>query len=247
MLSDKEQQRYQRQLLLPDFGASSQLLLKQSKVLVVGAGGLGGPVAYYLAAAGVGHLVICDNDVVEESNLNRQILHSTSRIGLAKSDSADASLKDLNPEIVIESHNVFVDEKNIAVLAKGADIIVDCLDNITTRMHINAFAVKTGTPIMHGGIEEWTGQITLVQPGQTLCLNCLFEGAEDTSTPKPVLGAVAGVIGTTQALETLKFLMNKSNLAGNLLYFDGMNLEWTKIPVQRNNDCPVCGDKNNNS
>lgn len=243
MISREEQIRYQRQLILPNFGEDAQEKLKGAKVLVVGAGGLGGPVCYYLAAAGIGNLIIVDKDVVDLSNLNRQILHSTTEIGTTKTDSAFKTLSNLNPEINIRTHNISVDDSNIEHLVDSAHIIVDCLDNIKTRHVLNRFSIKKKVPIVHAGIDGWSGQITLISPPETACINCLFETSVDNDEPKPVLGALAGVIGTMQALETIRFLIGKSSLKNMLLYFDGVNMEWTKLPIQKNATCKVCRSK----
>lgn len=241
MLDNSEKERYLRQILLPDFGEEAQEKLKQSTAFISGAGGLGGPVAFYLAAAGVGHLIICDRDHVDLSNLNRQILHGTHDIGKPKSESALQTLQDLNPHICIDVHTISIDDDNIGLYAKDADIIVDCLDNVPTRLVLNRFGIAKGIPIMHAGINNWTSQITLVDPPKTPCLNCLFDSEEEASGPKPVLGAVAGVTGTMQALETIKFLIGaEGNLRNQLLYFDAKNAEWTKLSVNKNVNCKVC-------
>jgi len=242
MLSDKEKQRYQRQLLLPDFGEEAQAKLKKSKVFVAGAGGLGGPVCFYLAAAGVGHLVICDRDKVELSNLNRQILHGTHKIGVPKADSAYEVLSNLNTDIVVETHVASIDETTIDKLAKGADIIVDCLDNILTRRVLNRYSLNRSIPIMHAGIDGWNAQMSLLYPPKTPCMNCLFDEALDTTEPKPVLGSVAGAVGTMQALETIKFLIGKPDLSNTLVFFDALTLEVTKLNIHKNKNCPECGN-----
>ncbi len=242
MLTQNEETRYLRQLILPDFGAAAQQRIKNSKVFVAGAGGLGGPASIYLAAAGVGHLVIVDRDRVELSNLNRQILHSTNDIDVPKADSALQTLSELNPDIIIETHHVSIDDSSISELAKDATIIVDCLDNIPTRMVLNRYSLSTNTPIVHAGIDCWTAQLTVLQPPFTPCINCLFEDVPEDGKPKPVLGAVAGVMGTMQALETLKFLSgNTTVLQNKLLFFDAQNMDWVKIDLHKNPHCPQCG------
>ncbi len=241
VLNSDEKQRYFRQLILAQFGEEAQLRLKKAKVFIVGAGGLGGPVSFYLAAAGVGHIIICDRDVVELSNLNRQILHGTSDINCSKADSAKNTLTELNPGITIETHKVTIDDKNISDYATGVDIIIDCLDNVPTRLMINKFAVNANIPIMHAGIDSWTAQLTLIKPGLTPCLQCLFNTYEEAEGPKPVIGAMAGVTGTVQALETLKYLSGVGEtLENKLAYFDSLNMEWAKIPIFKNEDCMVC-------
>lgn len=241
MLNKEERKRYQRQLILSNFGEVAQEKIKHSKVLIVGAGGLGSPVSIYLAAAGVGHIVICDCDKVELSNLNRQILHSTLDISKQKSNSAKESLSNLNPEITIDTHTVKIDNSNIEGLAMGVDLIVDCLDNIETRLALNSCSLKNNIPIMHAGIDSWTAQITLLQPPETACMNCLFSDYIETDAPKPVIGAMAGIVGTIQAFETLKYLAKTGvNLKNKLLYFDGLNQEWTKLDLSKSDDCKIC-------
>ncbi len=243
MLSEKEQTRYLRQLILPEFGEEGQLKIKNSKVLIIGAGGLGGPVSYYLAAAGVGHLIICDRDKVELSNLNRQILHGTNDIDVSKADSAHETLSNLNPSITVETHEVAVDDSNIAKYAEGVDVIVDCLDNVPSRFVINRYSIETGTAVVHAGIDCWTGQLTLLNPPHTPCVNCLFDGAEEDGKPKPVLGAVAGVIGTMQALETINYLTGRETFKNKLMFFDAHTMEWVKMDLHKNPDCSICGEK----
>lgn len=241
MLNEREQKRYLRQLILPDFGDAAQQKLKNSTVFIAGAGGLGGPVALYLAAAGVGRLIIADRDAVELSNLNRQILHSTDDIDVAKSVSAKETLSKLNPEIKIITRQINIDDNSISKLAAGADIIVDCLDNIPTRYVLNRYAIAKGIPIMHAGIDCWTAQLSFIQPPDTACLHCLFESFVENGAPKPVLGAVAGVLGTMQALETLKYLAGmEMTLKNKLLFFDAQEMEWTKLDLYKSEHCPVC-------
>ncbi|WP_075589933.1 HesA/MoeB/ThiF family protein [Labilibacter marinus] len=240
MLSKQEESRYQRQLILPDFGESAQLKLKNSTVFVAGAGGLGGPVCFYLAAAGIGKLIICDRDTVDLSNLNRQILHGTAEIDVPKADSANKTLSNLNTEIVIETHNTSINDDNIEQLASMADIIVDCLDNIATRNVLNRFSIKNKIPVMHAGIDGWNAQLTLLNPPLTACMSCLFDEAIDTDEPKPVLGAVAGAVGTLQALETIKYLTAKSSVENTLLFFDALGLEYHKLPIEKNENCSAC-------
>lgn len=240
MLSENEQSRYQRQLILSQFGEEAQEKLKQSTVFVAGAGGLGGPVCYYLAAAGVGNLIICDRDKVDLSNLNRQILHGTNDIDIPKTDSALQTLSNLNPEISIETYHISIDDNSINDIANNADIIVDCLDNIATRRVLNTFSIKNKIPIMHAGIDGWNAQLTLLNPPLTPCMNCLFDSSVDTNEPKPVLGAVAGAVGTMQSLETIKYLTGETSVENTLLFFDALTLEFNKLPIGKNKNCNAC-------
>lgn len=241
MLNKEERERYLRQLILTELGEEGQNKLTNAKVLIVGAGGLGGPVAMYLTAAGIGHIVLCDKDVVDLSNLNRQILHSTTDLNRAKSESAHETLTSLNPLVTVETYKIAIAKNNIMDFTNGVDIIVDCLDNIDTRMVLNQHAIENKIPIMHAGIEGWNGQLTLIAPPETLCLQCLFDSYEESDKPKPVLGAMAGVIGTMQALETIKYLAGiGENLKNTLAYYDALKMEWFKISIEKNKDCSAC-------
>lgn len=241
MINQEDHIRYLRQIILPEFGEKGQEKLKNSKVLIVGAGGLGGPVALYLTAAGVGHIIICDKDVVDLSNLNRQILHNTNNLNSKKSDSALKTLNDLNPNIKVETFNVSITENNIAKYATGVNIVIDCLDNIKTRLVLNNYSIQTNIPIMHAGVEGWNGQLSLIHPPETFCLQCIFEGAEDSEKPKPILGAMAGIIGSLQALETIKYLTGiGENLKNKLAYYDALKMEWFKITMTKNDNCKWC-------
>jgi adenylyltransferase/sulfurtransferase len=239
---DRETQtRYFRQLLLPEFGEKAQEILGRSSVLIAGAGGLGSPAALYLAAAGVGRLVICDHDLVELSNLNRQILHGTTDLGNPKTESASRVLSNLNNEIHIEVHPVRLDPESVEKVAKGVDVVVDCLDNVATRQVLNHYSIQHRIPLVHGGIEGWSGQVTLLHPPETACMNCLFTRMEERSGPAPVLGAVAGLIGTIQALEVIKYLTGMpGTLKNQMLHFDGFHMEWTKVEIGRREDCEKC-------
>jgi len=202
-LSTSEKERYKRQILL--FGEKAQKNLKKSTVFMVGAGGLGSSAALYLAAAGVGRIIIADSDKVELSNLNRQIMHGMKRIGKNKALSAKNTLESLNANIRIEAISERITEGNIDRYAKKADILLDCLDNFETRFLLNAYAVKNKKPLIFGAIYGWFGQLAFIRPGKSFCLACVFEGL-----PKkgifPVLGAVPGVIGALQAIEAVKYL-----------------------------------------
>lgn len=240
-MSSSLKSRYFRQEILPGFGVEAQAKLKASKVFIVGAGGLGSPAALYLAAAGVGHLIICDFDRVELSNLNRQILHAGSDLGKLKAESALQSLTDLNDEIKIECHSENLNEQNISRLAAGADIMLDCLDNISTRLLLNTWSIKKNIPIVHGGVEGWTGQISFLHPPLTPCMSCLFEDVEDRQDPAPVLGAVAGIVGAAQALEAIKYLTGTADVQKNtLLFFDGFLMEWTRVEARKKPECKAC-------
>lgn len=247
-MTEDEQTRYFRQLILPGFGEAEQEKLKGSAVLVVGAGGLGSPASLYLAAAGIGRLVICDHDRVELSNLNRQVLHGTGDLGVLKTDSAGRVLSGLNPEIIVETHAVTLDPTSIHEIGKGIDVIVDCLDNIPTRLVLNDFSIDLGIPLVHGGIEGWSGQVTLLHPPETPCLACLFEKPGPADGPAPVLGAVPGIIGATQALEVIKYITGLPGILKNrMLYFDGLGMEWSSFEIRKRTDCGKCGTLTNHT
>lgn len=237
--------RYARQTLFPDFGEEKQKLLAEKRVFIAGAGGLGSIVSYYLSAAGVGTIQICDHDAVNISNLNRQILHSTSRIGMAKTDSAEIVLKDLNPEVrLIKIHEKLAD-RNSRELISGSDLVIDCLDSMQARHVLNRACVSEGIPFIHGGIQAFCGQLTFFNPPETGCLACLFPETEEPGGPIPVFGPAAGIIGSFEALEAIKFLSGLGTpLYGTLLYIDGLSSSVERFSLSRIRDCPVCGNRN---
>ena len=241
MLSSDEQRRYSRQIML--FGEEKQEKLKQATIFIAGAGGLGSPIALYLAAAGVGKIIIADNDLVELSNLNRQIIHSTPDIGERKSESAQQKMEAINPEIIIEGHHDLIDSENISTLIKDADGIVDAMDNFETRYILNEAAFQKRIPLFHGGIHGFSGQATTIIPGKTACLRCIFPHAPPKET-FPVLGTTAGFIGILQANEVIKYLISTGKLLENrLLLWDGKRAEVDTIAVEMNSACPVCGNR----
>lgn len=240
-MSESEHNRYLRQLKLPDFGEVAQEKLGRSTILVAGLGGLGSPVSIYLAAAGIGKMILCDHDTVVLTNLNRQILHGTSDIGSGKTLSAAEFITDLNPSIEIEVFSNELNSDSLQEIGREVDIIADCLDNVATRMALNHFCIENRIPVVHGGIEGWSGQVTTILPPGTPCMNCLFSDARDTGEVKPVLGAVAGIIGTTQALEIIHIATGrKETLKNKLMHFDGQTMEWTRLKIERNEECSVC-------
>ena len=233
--------RYVRQLLLEEDFGFSQEKLQRSTVFIAGAGGLGSPVSYYLAAAGVGRIIICDNDEVSISNLNRQILHSTGRIGIKKVESAASVLRDLNPEIIIKPKDALI-SGDPAELVEDADLIMDCLDNVKTRWILNDYSIKTGVPIIHGGINGYAGQVSFISPRETACMRCIFAEELPDDRPIPVLGATAGLIGSLQAAEAVKFLTCSGELLKNqLLIIDTFTNEQMKLELEKTPGCPACG------
>ena len=248
-LEPDQRRRYSRHLLIPELGEAGQRRLLESSVLLIGAGGLGSPASLYLAAAGVGTLGIVDDDVVDESNLQRQIAHSTQRLGDAKVDSARDTLTALNPDVEVKTYNERLSSENIdRILSEGWDVIVDGADNFPTRYLVNDASVWHGIPVVHGSIYRFEGQATVFQPGEGPCYRCLFP------TPPPpelapscaeggVLGVLPGVIGSLQANETIKLLAGIGEpLVGRLLLFDALSATFTEVTLRRDPDCPVCGE-----
>lgn len=247
-LNDSERQRYVRHLVLEQIGENGQTKLKDGRVLVVGTGGLGSPVLYYLAAAGVGTVGLVDNDRVELSNLQRQILHRTGDLGKPKAISAYEKLADLNPEIEITAVQERLTKENAAGLIEGYQVIVDATDNFLTRFIINRACVEAGKPFVHAGILGFFGQAMTVLPGQGPCFQCLFRKPplpDPDSAAPGVVGAVAGTMGTIQAAEVLKLLLGSGKpLVGRLLMYDAMEGSFREVQVKRDPSCPVCATVN---
>lgn len=236
--SSEELDRYRRQMLL--FGEPGQEKLKQASVLIAGAGGLGSPVAFYLAAAGIGRIRIVDNDCVERSNLNRQILHGERDIGSRKTDSARKKLAALNPDIEIDACFETIDEGTIDPLVQGMDIMVDAMDNYPTRYLLNRAALRWGIPLVHGAINGFQGQVTTIVPGKSACLHCLFPHPPPNEV-FPVVGVTPGIIGLIQADEALKYILGTGTLLENrLLLWDGLSCTLEEIPTERNPLCEEC-------
>lgn len=249
-LSPTERERYRRHIALPGFGVRGQLALKASSVLLVGCGGLGSPAALYLAAAGVGALTLVDDDAVERSNLQRQVLHDERAIGQAKVDSARSRLAALNPDIRVETHALRLDEALAVDLAERHDLVVDGSDNFATRDAVNSACVRTRTPMVYGAVERFSGHVGLFRPGVDgePCYRCLFgpsTGSEValSCAEAGVLGVLPGVIGSMQALEAIRWLSAEHRdrvPTGWVAVFDGAANEWRKIRVPRDPGCPVC-------
>jgi len=246
-LTAEQQKRYARQLILEEIGEAGQIKLLQTKMLVVGTGGLGSPAASYLAAAGVGTLGVVDCDVVELSNLNRQLLHSSQDIGVQKTASAEDSLNGLNPNVMIVIHETRITSENCGEQVAGYDLVLDCTDNYETRFILNDACVAAGLPLIHGGVSRFGGQAFVVVPGHTPCYRCLFPDIppQDPGVPgfgAPILGATAGVIGTIQAMEALKWVLGIGTpLLNRILIFNGLDMTFREMKVFRDPDCPVCG------
>ncbi|MEW6668293.1 MAG: HesA/MoeB/ThiF family protein [Thermodesulfobacteriota bacterium] len=242
-ISDKEWLRYERQMLIRGWDRDVQERLKRATVFVAGAGGLGGPVLLYLALAGVGILRICDRDLVEPSNLNRQILHTGQRVGMRKTDSAETALLEANPFVQVSKRYAALTAENAGEIVGDADVIMDCLDNFEARHVLNRLSVRKRIPLIHAGVSGLRGQITFLQPPETPCLRCLFPIA-DPSGAVPIVGCTAGVLGTLQAAECIKYLTGQGQVLRNrLLLWDGETMEFHEAGVERNPECPVCGDR----
>jgi molybdopterin-synthase adenylyltransferase len=244
-LSEDEIQRYSRHLLLPEWTEAAQVAVREASVLVIGAGGLGSPVALHLAGAGVGRLGIVDSDAVEISNLHRQHLHFTPDLGVAKAGSAAAKLRCLNPEIVVEDYYARIDADNAGGMVEGQDLVVDCSDSFTTRYAVNAACCAAGVPLVEGGVVGWSGLVMGIRPGETACYRCAF-AAEPADAPScaeaGVVGPAAGVIGSLQALEALKLLTGVvAPLTDAFLQLDLASLDVLRVGVRRRPDCPDCG------
>jgi len=243
-LSAKEREKYSRQMVMEGFGEKAQLKLKGATVGILGVGGLGSPASMYLAAAGTGHLILADDQKVERSNLNRQLLHweQDAESSRYKVESAAEKLKGLNSDLMLTLRTERIHKNNIALLLDDADIMLDCTDNFETRMVLNAFCVSTKKPFVHAGVEGMAGQITTIVPGRSPCLRCLFPRLPPQKTSIPILGAAAGVFGSMQAVEAMKLITGVGQpLIGRMLVADlGCN-SWDVIEIEPDPDCPVCG------
>jgi len=240
VLSQREQERYKRQIM--SFGEEGQERLKKAHIFIAGAGGLGSPVSLYLAVAGVGTITIVDMDVIDQTNLNRQILHFDRDIGRKKTASAEEKLQEINQDITVNATDVKIDETNAADLVGEADGIVDAMDNYPTRYLLNEVAIAKEIPLFHGGIRGFYGQATTIIPGTTPCLKCIFPKAPPLEV-FPVVGVTPGLIGMVQATEVLKYLLGIGELLmGRLFIWDGMQAKADEIRVERNPKCEACGD-----
>ncbi len=244
-LSDRERERYGRHLLLPGFGEVGQQRLREARVLVVGLGGLGSPVAMYLAAAGVGELLLADFDAVDLSNLQRQILHTTARVGFSKVDSAIETLRALNPDASLVPVKGVLRAERLAELAEGVNLICDCSDNFATRDAVNAACVVAGIPLVSGAAIRTEGQIACFsgQSGDP-CYRCLYAGLGDggeTCAREGVLAPLVGIIGSMQATETIRVLAGLGQpLFGRILLLDAQSMEWRSLAIPADPACPVC-------
>ena len=239
MLSQEELRRFRRQTGI--FGTGGQERLKAARVTIAGAGGLGCPVATYLALAGVGRLRIIDRDVVDISNLNRQFLHRDADLGRPKTESAAEKLHEMNPHVTIEAVQASIDEESISGLVGDTNVIIDAVDSYAARYLLNREAIRRGIPFIHGAIRGFDGQALTVLPGKTACLRCVIPRAPPPEQT-PVLGVTAGVVALVQATEALKYLLGVGTLLGNrLLLWEGLDSRMTEVAVERNPRCQDCG------
>jgi len=244
MLSKAELERYDRQIMIRELGEAGQEKLKQAKVFIAGAGGLGCLSSIYLAAAGIGVIRIVDHDKIERSNLNRQVLHWEENIGMNKADSATEKLKKLNPGVRIEAIAETITEANVAQLTAGFDLIVDAMDNLPTRYLLNKTAVDQKIPFFHGAVYGFEGRAMTVIPGETACLQCVYHGAVTPKEKFPVIGVTPAVVGCIQATEVIKYITGIGKLlTDRLLIYDGLNLKFTELNVKKDSGCKHCGHK----
>ncbi|QXI27728.1 molybdopterin-synthase adenylyltransferase MoeB [Pseudomonas vanderleydeniana] len=249
MLNDQELLRYSRQILLRQVDIDGQLRLKDSRVLIVGLGGLGAPVALYLAAAGVGELHLVDFDSVDLTNLQRQIIHDTDSVGSGKVDSALRRLTALNPEVRLVAHRQALDEDSLGAVIAGVDLVLDCCDNFSTREAVNAACVAAGKPLVSGAAIRLEGQLSVFDPrrADSPCYHCLYghgSEAELTCSEAGVVGPLVGLVGSLQALEALKLLAGFGEpLVGRLLLVDALGTKFRELRVKRDPQCAVCGGR----
>ncbi|MEW6523746.1 MAG: HesA/MoeB/ThiF family protein [Bacillota bacterium] len=245
-LDDQQIRRYSRQLILPQVGGKGQRRLLDASVLVVGAGGLGSPAAYYLAAAGVGTIGLVDADDVDISNLQRQILHSTGTLGKPKVESGAQTLLALNPDVAVHPHRVRLRAANARNLVSSYDVVVNAVDNLATRYLLNDTCVLEKKPLIEAGVLRFDGMVTTIIPGKTPCYRCLFPvvpppGTVPGCAEAGILGAVAGLVGAIQAGEAIKVLLGAgSPLSGRLLLVDVLHMSFREVSVERNPECSVC-------
>lgn len=241
MLSAEELNRYDRQIMIKELGQTGQEKLKASKVFIAGAGGLGSPIAIYLAAAGIGSIRIVDHDHVDLSNLNRQILHWDGDIGRDKVESAKAKIIQLNPSIELEAIKKTIDKGNVSNLVGDSHLIVDAMDNLPTRYLLNKTAIEKNIPFFHGAVSGIEGRAMTVIPGKSACLQCSYRGPVPAEK-FPVIGTAPAVIGSIQATEVIKFIVGMGELLLNrILRYDGMSMEFREFKVNRNPQCEHCG------
>jgi molybdopterin-synthase adenylyltransferase len=249
VLSERELERYSRQLVLPEWSGAAQERLRSAQAMVIGAGALGSPAATYLACAGVGRIGIVDGDAVELSNLQRQPLHFTPDLNEPKAESATQKLGILNTEITVEPYPVALDEQNAEALVTGADVVLDCTDSFATRYLVNDACCAQGVPLVEAGVLGFGGMVMAIRPGETACYRCAFpdpppEGSVPSCREAGILGAVAGILGSLQALEALKLVTGVGEPPGDVIVqFDGLTLTQTLVRTSRRSDCTACAER----
>jgi molybdopterin/thiamine biosynthesis adenylyltransferase len=253
-MNDEQLLRYSRHILLDEVGIEGQQRALAATVLIIGAGGLGSPAALYLAAAGIGRLLLVDDDDVDLTNLQRQVMHTTARVGLPKVESARAALLQINPEIEVVALRERIDDARLAELVPQAAVVLDCSDNFATRHAVNRACVAHGVPLVSGAVIRFDGQVSVFDPRQanSPCYSCLFPQdqafTDAACSTMGVFAPLVGVVGAMQAAEALKLVMQVGqSLAGRLLLLDGRAMEWTSIALSRNPVCPVCSPKETQS
>jgi molybdopterin/thiamine biosynthesis adenylyltransferase/rhodanese-related sulfurtransferase len=245
-LTAEQRDRYSRHLLLPEVGTEGQIKLLEAKVLLLGAGGLGSPAALYLAAAGVGTLGIVDNDTVDLSNLQRQVIHTTDRVGVSKVDSAEESIHAINPEVKVVKHEVRLDASNVMDILPGYDVVIDGLDNFPTRYLVNDASVRLGLPVVSASILGFDGQLSVFKPYDGPCYRCLYPEPPPAELAPScgangVLGVLPGTMGLLQATEAIKLVLGEGEpLIGRLLLYEALGATFTELKVRRDPDCPIC-------
>ena len=248
-LNDSELMRYSRQIMLPKFDVAGQLSLKSAKVLIIGMGGLGSPVAMYLAAAGVGHLMIVDDDHVDVSNLQRQILHGETSLGKMKVESAQEMLSNINPHIEITSISERLDDVALRTVVASVDLVLDCSDSFTTRFSVNRACVQESKPLVSGAAIRMEGQVSVfdMRDAEAPCYQCLYPEGDDeqlTCSTSGVMAPLVGIIGSMQAMEAIKVLSGYGRtLKGRLLMLDAVSMDWRTLKLKKDTQCCVCGEK----
>ncbi len=246
--TEEQLQRYSRHILLKDVGVEGQIKISEGKVLIVGAGGLGAPIALYLAAAGIGTIGIVDADSVDLSNLQRQVIHFTKDVDVPKVKSASDKMKALNPDVNVVTYHEFIKADNIKQIINGYDFVIDGTDNFPTKFLINDACVLEKIPFSHGGILRFVGQTMTVLPYESTCYRCVFikpppKNMVPTCSEAGVLGAIAGMLGTIQAAEALKYVTGVGEILSDaMLTFDAMTMDFRKVPIRRNKKCPICSE-----
>lgn len=246
-LTEKQIERYSRHIILEQIGGAGQEKLLSSKVLLVGAGGLGAPAALYLAAAGVGTIGLVDGDEVDVTNLQRQVVHHTVDVGRRKVDSAREKMRAINPDVVVQAHDIWARADNIRDVIRDYDFVIDGVDNFAAKFLINDACYFERVPFSHAGILQFAGQLMTVIPGQTACYRCLFRtpppaGSVPSCGQAGVLGVLPGVIGSLQATEAVKYILGIGDLlTDSLLTYDALTMGFRRVQVGRNPDCPLCG------